>query len=545
MAAMTSVATPDATAIRLGILVDAPMQEGWVLEAVTQALAAPGASLAAVVLVAVDRDRSAALALHARLDRMSEPERVLGDRFFRPVDLVAALGTAPIAIDTGRERDGWRLDAAGLTALAQCQADAWLCLTAAAPARPFGDVCPRGVLGLVIGRGVPASHPWAGAAEVAASSAVTMVAVVDYAQAGEVVRYRSFGATATTARRNRVRALRKGVGFLRRLVAQWTREVRGEAVAPATLDVPESYPSLPVPTVGAVSRLWSRVLRSTAAGLVPSLRWSHQWQVAYAFTNGERLPVDRRRLRYLVPPRDRFWADPMAIEHDGRHVVFVEELPYRTQRGHLSAIEVFEHAEPGPATLVLQRPYHLSYPFVFAWNGSLYLLPETAANKTVELYECEAFPDRWRPHSVLLRGLSAFDATLWQASDRWWMFVNVAEPGADAHDELHLYWAATPLGPWTAHLRNPVVSDVRCARGAGPLFVQDGVLHRPSQDCSIAYGHSVCINRVEVLNEDVYRETMVDRLLPGWRPDVERVHTLAGSARLTVVDCMVRRPKRG
>jgi hypothetical protein len=545
MSAVTSVATPHATAIRLGILVDAPMQDGWALEAITQALAVPGASLAAVALVAVACDRSAGLDLHARLDRMSEPERVLGDRFFRPVDLVAALGMAPIAIGTVRGTDGWRLDAAGLTALAQCQADAWLCLTAAAPARPFGDVCVRGVLGLVVGRGVPASHPWAGAAEVAASSAVTMIALVDYAQAGDVVRYRSFGATAGTARRNRVRALRKGVGFLRRLVEQWIREVGGEAVAPATLDVPDGYPSLPVPTVGAVGRLWSRVLRSTAAGLVPSLRWSHQWQVAYAFTNGARLPVDRGRLRYLVPPRDRFWADPMAIEHDGRHVVFVEELPYRTQRGHLSAIEVFEDAEPGPATLVLQRPYHLSYPFVFAWNGSLYLLPETAGNKTVELYECEAFPDRWRPHSVLLRGLSAFDATLWQASDRWWMFVNVAEPGADAHDELHLYWASTPLGPWTAHPRNPVVSDVRCARGAGPLFVRDGVLHRPSQDCSIAYGYSVCISRVDVLNEQAYQETIVDRLLPGWRPDVERVHTLAGSARLTVVDCMVRRPKRG
>jgi len=135
------------------------------------------------------------------------------------------------------------------------------------------------------------------------------------------------------------------------------------------------------------------------------------------------------------------------------------------------------------------------------------MLPETAENRTLELYRCEAFPYAWRPHRVLLENLSAFDATLWRERDRWWMFVNVSEPCADSSDELHIYWSTTPLGPWTAHRGNPVVSDVRSARPAGPLFSHNGRLYRPSQDCSLAYGHSVSINRVDVLNDDDYRET--------------------------------------
>ena len=121
------------------------------------------------------------------------------------------------------------------------------------------------------------------------------------------------------------------------------------------------------------------------------------------------------------------------------------------------------------------------------------------------------------------------------------MFVNIAEPGVDSTDELHLYWSTTPFGPWVAHPDNPVISDVRCARPAGPLFLRDRILFRPSQDCSLGYGHSVLINQVQALSEDAYKETAVDRIAPHWRRDIQRVHTVGGNKRLRVIDCMTRR----
>ena len=202
--------------------------------------------------------------------------------------------------------------------------------------------------------------------------------------------------------------------------------------------------------------------------------------------------------------------------------------------------EVRDH-EPRVA---LERPYHLSYPFVFEWEGMLYMMPETAANETVEVYRCDEFPLRWSLHRIFLDKISAYDATLWQSEGRWWMFVNVAEPGADSSDELHIYWSATPLGPWTAHRANPVLSDVRRARPAGPIFSRDGVLYRPSQDCSLAYGHSILINRVDVLSDGEYRETTVQRISPGWRKDILHVHTLGGSQGLRVIDYLVSRKLR-
>ena len=529
--------------ITLGVLLDGRMQEGWVLAALWQALAVPGVRLAAMAVTRGNSSESVASRLHGALDWLDRRLRCPGERLLAAGDVVTGIAVPLLDVETARDGNSWRPTEAGAAALRRCEVDVWLCFTAAPPRQPLGAVSRFGVWGIEIGHGVPATRDWAGAIEVGGGSPVTMVSVVDYAHSGKGVLYQSFGATVrNSTSRNRLGCLRKGVSFFRRLLERLTRDEEAwRPAGPATATTPAHYPVPREPTLPSLLRLSWRLVSNVAANRWRSLRSLNQWQIAYYFAAEGGAGLQPDRLRYLTPPRDRFWADPFAIEHEGRYFIFFEELKYRAAKGRIAAIEVFEDADPGDPQVVLERPYHLSYPFLFAWGGSLYMLPETAENGTVELYRCEAFPSRWRLHRVLLDKLSAYDASLWHDGERWWMFVNVAEPGADSSDELHLYWSATPLGPWTAHRGNPVVSDARCARPAGPLFSRDGKLYRPSQDCSLAYGHSVSINRVDVLRDDEYRETAVQRIEPGWRKDILRVHTLGGCKRLRVVDCLVRR----
>lgn len=529
--------------ITLGVLLDGRIQEAWVASSLRQALAVPGVRLAAIAVARGSSRASVASRLHRLLERLDGRLRCRNEPLFAPADVSTELAAPVIDVGVARDADGWYPTGAGAAALRQCGADVWLCFTADPPRRPLDSFSRLGVWGLEIGHGIAAARDWAGAMEVGGDSPVTMVSVVDYAQPGNSLLYQSFSATVRNSiGRNRLGCLRKGMSFFRRLLERLARD--GDAwrsARPVTPTMPAHYPVLREPTLSSLFRLSWRLVSNVAANCWRSLRWLDQWQIAYTFAAEDEAGFQPDRLRYLVPPRDRFWADPFAIEHEGRYFIFFEELEYRTGKGRIAAIEVFEDTGPGEPQVVLERPYHLSYPFLFAWNGSLYMLPETAENGTVEVYRCEAFPSRWRLHRVLLDRLSAYDATLWRGEDRWWMFASVAEPGADSSDELRLYWSATPLGPWAAHRRNPVVSDVRCARPAGPLFSRDGKLYRPSQDCSLAYGHSVWINRVDVLCDDEYRETAVQRIVPGWRKDILRVHTLGGCKRLRVVDCLVRR----
>ena len=524
--------------VRVGVLLVGSMQERWVLDALREGLAVPGVELAAVAVAAASTRDTVAASLHRFLDRMDTWLRCRHEALFAPVDVAAELGGPPLSNVTLVHHDGqgWSPDDAGIAALRRSPVDVWLCFAATPPRRPLRQLSRFGVWGLEIGLNVPATSLWAGAAEVGSRIPVTVTSVVDYSVHDAVPVQRAVGATiGNSARRNRLMSLRRASSAFARALAALTRDDH-RSLPGTTLPLPADYPVLREPTTGGVLRLGRRLVTSVAANRWHALRSREQWQIAYQFADGPR--VDFGRLRYLVPPKDRFWADPFAVEHYGRYFIFFEELRYGTQRGRIMAVEVHDDREPGEARVVLERPYHLSYPFVFRWQGSLYMVPETAENGTVEIYRCESFPLQWRLRQVLLDRISAYDATLWRDKDRWWMFVGVAPFGTD---ELHLYTSNAPLGPWTPHRRNPVVSDARCARPAGPLFSRDGVLYRPSQDCSVAYGHAVSINRVDVLDDDDYRETPVQRIEPGWRRDIIRVHTLGGSRRLRVIDYLVRR----
>ena len=80
------------------------------------------------------------------------------------------------------------------------------------------------------------------------------------------------------------------------------------------------------------------------------------------------------------------------------------------------------------------------------------------------------------------------------------------------------------------------MSDVRRSRPAGALFLWDGKLIRPSQDSSGGYGSALNLNRVDVLTETDYRETLIERIEPG--AGYRGLHTLNGVGEFSVIDVL-------
>lgn len=200
------------------------------------------------------------------------------------------------------------------------------------------------------------------------------------------------------------------------------------------------------------------------------------------------------------------------------------------------------HEEP---VTVLERPYHLSYPFVFESKGEYYMVPETMENRTIEAYRCVEFPYKWEFYKTLMYDVDAVDATILYFDQRWWLFTNIREhPGISTADELFLFHSDDPLGNnWTPHPMNPVVSDVRSARPAGRIFEHEGRIYRPSQNSSGGYGRALCLNRIERLTESEYLERQVSWAEPNWDKDIVGLHTFNNEARLTMIDAKLRRWK--
>ena len=272
-----------------------------------------------------------------------------------------------------------------------------------------------------------------------------------------------------------------------------------------------------------------------------------QWFLAYRMTpkgcSGHVPDLVPFRFRTIVPPLDRFWADPFPARVGERHFLLFEELVYAEGKGRICAIEVDEKGAVGQPVNVLERDYHLSYPFWFEWRGEHYLIPETAGNRTVELYRAVDFPFKWELDRVLLSDVALVDATVAEIEGRWWMFAGSITRGGSRCDELNIYYADSPLGPWRPHRRNPVVSDVRRARPAGRLFERDGRWYRPAQDCSASYGYAINIQRITRLDPDHFEEVTVSSLRPEWADRLVATHTVNAIDGCTAIDGQWRRRK--
>lgn len=250
------------------------------------------------------------------------------------------------------------------------------------------------------------------------------------------------------------------------------------------------------------------------------------------------------RFVILHPPSGRFWADPHVVESGGRHHVFFEDASRASGHGHIALMSDTGSGDFAPPVEILKKPYHLSYPFVFRWRDDWYLVPESAANRTVELYRCIRFPDEWAFEHNLLEGVEAYDSTLVEHDGRWWLFANLrAHPAASGWDELHVFHADSPVSRhWHAHRDNPVLSDVTCARPAGRFYSHHGRLRRPSQDSSRRYGHALRVNEVVELSDRRYAERTVEAVEPSWNRSVSGVHSYSRAGRITAIDAILRSP---
>jgi len=267
--------------------------------------------------------------------------------------------------------------------------------------------------------------------------------------------------------------------------------------------------------------------------LIPGKQWS------LLAGKGCALPESLGVLGELLPPRDRSWADPFPVERDGRCWVFLEEVIHHPKKGRIAVMELAADGSAGPLTTILERAYHLSYPFIFNYGGEWWLIPESRANRSVDLYRCQRWPVDWVHEKRIFDGHEIVDVTLHEHLDRWWLFGGTpAKPGANASGELCLWSADSPLADkWDPHPANPIVTNRRHARPAGRLFWEGEQLIRPAQDCAVRYGYAVRLMAVEELSLDAYREQEVGAFLPDWNATVRATHTFNRAGEWMLADC--------
>ena len=266
-----------------------------------------------------------------------------------------------------------------------------------------------------------------------------------------------------------------------------------------------------------------------------------QWGLLFDIKN--EISKSMWRYKKILPPKDRFWADPHIISMDKNYFIFIEEYVYSKSKGHIALIKMDKEGNYDYLGKVLEKDYHLSYPFVFQFENNFYMIPETESNNNIELYKCTDFPKKWEYHGEIMNNVNAVDTTIFNYNDKWWMFTGMKENlGSSNSDELFLFHSDNPLSnDWESHSNNPIISDVRQARPAGKIFSFKDDIYRPSQNSSKFYGYGISVNQINNITKNEYQETIVTSILPNWDNNISRVHTFAYDDGLSMIDAKIKR----
>src|ERR1700744_2683348 len=97
-------------------------------------------------------------------------------------------------------------------------------------------------------------------------------------------------------------------------------------------------------------------------------------------------------------------ADPFLLRRDGIWFLFFEALNKTTGRGEIGYATSQDCLSWTYQGVVLKEAFHLSYPYVFEVDGTVYMLPETRQANSIRLYAASSFPGTWVNVAVLKQG---------------------------------------------------------------------------------------------------------------------------------------------
>lgn len=201
-------------------------------------------------------------------------------------------------------------------------------------------------------------------------------------------------------------------------------------------------------------------------------------------------------------------ADPFMIRRGDTWHMFFEVENESDRQGDVGYAKSEDGLNWTYGKIVLNEPFHLSYPYVFEYGGDCFMIPESNAVSSVRLYRASDFPEKWEFVATLLEGERFSDNSIVRHNGKWWIF---SETSSNPHDNgtLRLYFAEKLEGPWKEHPKSPIVEgDPNIARPGGRIVAFKNEIFRFAQDCYPIYGYQVRAFRITKMTANDYSEVL-------------------------------------
>ncbi len=265
------------------------------------------------------------------------------------------------------------------------------------------------------------------------------------------------------------------------------------------------------------------------------------WDIGIVQSVNSKLPVtaDFKDVKWLnLRSGSQYAADCFCFNSNGSNYVVFEDYDYKIKKGVISLLKLDKNNVPIKIKTVIEKPFHLAYPFVFQYEHITYLIPETAENGTIELYEWDDKAEEFHFKKVLL-DVAGVDVSIVDFHERWWLFCGIKN--SSPNEKLFIYHSDELTGTYKAHTLNPVKTDPAGSRPAGQFIIKNDVLFRPAQHSVGWYGEKIDWFKISELTPTSFIEELVGEIAPQqtWSHN-KGLHTFSKSSDIMVIDAKKR-----
>ena len=148
----------------------------------------------------------------------------------------------------------------------------------------------------------------------------------------------------------------------------------------------------------------NRRMRQHFMNVINKLFIMQRWDIGYCFETVDSIEkLKTTRFAIIKSSNKEWYADPFCINYNKHFYIFCEVFHQKSGKGNIGVFE-YANGKFSKCNIIIDEPFHMSYPNVFMHNDRWYMIPETSAQREVRLYEAEDFPYKWKFSCTLLKG---------------------------------------------------------------------------------------------------------------------------------------------
>ena len=265
------------------------------------------------------------------------------------------------------------------------------------------------------------------------------------------------------------------------------------------------------------------------------LKKRFEWNIAYT-RESWKINLNKSKITKIPNPNNRWFADPFVVKKNQLHYIFFEDYNLINKKGSISCIKIDNKNKTKYYKEIIKENFHLSFPFVFKYNRIYYMIPETHKNKSVRLYKCHKFPNKWKFFKKIMTNIDCVDPIIFKLKNNWVLIVSKAK-NEYLHNKLCVYTSKNPLSKnWKPLISNPVITSDIFGRNAGFIQESKNEIYRISQaHLPGNYGAYISVNKILAILKNKYQEKKVKKILPP-KKTMSGIHTLNYVKNFTVFD---------